>query len=115
MGFALAPLGSGLLQMLVMGRAGAFSIIVLSYPIALLFGVPAFFSARYLKWLGLKAVLFGGAGLGVLVGLVLAMDGLQERIVPVIVGVSLLALHGAIVAGLFWFIALWRANRSHAT
>lgn len=110
MGFALAPLGSGLLQMLVMGRAGAFSIIVLSYALALLFGVPAFFIARYLRWLGLKTVLFGGAGLGVLVGLVLAMDGLQGRIVPVIVGFMLLALHGAVVAGLFWFIALWRSK-----
>lgn len=93
-----------------MGGFRGFPIIVISYPLALMFGIPTFFIARYLGWLSLKAVLLGGAGLGVLVGLFIALDGLHGSPISIILGVALLAAHGAVVAGLFWFIALWRSS-----
>ncbi|ASV87891.1 hypothetical protein CES85_3476 (plasmid) [Ochrobactrum quorumnocens] len=48
-----------------MGGFRGFSVIMFSYPLIL--GIPAFFIARYLGWLSLKAVVLGGAGLGSLV------------------------------------------------
>ncbi|WP_244923329.1 hypothetical protein [Ochrobactrum quorumnocens] len=65
LGFALSPLASGVLQIFVMGGFRGFSVIMFSYPLIL--GIPAFFIARYLGWLSLKAVVLGGAGLGSLV------------------------------------------------
>ena len=113
LGFALSPLASGVLQIFVMGGFRGFPIIMFSYPLALMFGIPAFFIARYLGWLSLRAVFLGGAGLGVLVCLVLvALDGgYHERPLPIILGFAAMAAHGAAVAGLFWIIALWQRNR----
>ncbi|MBC2885754.1 hypothetical protein H7Q97_10085 [Ochrobactrum sp. CM-21-5] len=96
--------------MLVMRSFRGFPIIVYSYPLAIILGVPAFFIARYFGWLSLKAVLSGGASLGVFAGLLLALDGLHGRSLSIMLGFALLAAHGTVVAGLFWFIALWRRN-----
>ena len=93
-----------------MGGFGGFAITVISYPFALTLGIPAFFIARYLGWLSLKAVLLGDAGLGVLAGLLIALDGLNARAISIILGFALFAAHGAVVAGLFWFIAFWRSG-----
>ncbi|MBB4096020.1 hypothetical protein [Brucella pecoris] len=110
LGFALSPLASGILQIFVMGGFRGFPIIMYSYPVALILGIPAFFIARYLGWLSLKAVLSGGAGLGILAGLMLAFDGFHGRQLSVILGFALLATHGTVVAGLFWIIALWQRH-----
>ncbi|MEJ5020965.1 hypothetical protein WH297_14660 [Ochrobactrum vermis] len=106
----MSPLASGVLQIFVMGDFRGFAITVISYPFALTLGIPAFFIARYLGWLSLKAVLLGGAGLGVLAGLLITLDGLHGRPVSIILGFGLLAAHGAVVAGIFWFIAFWRSG-----
>lgn len=110
LGFALSPLASGVLQIFVMDRLGGFRIIIISYPFAFILGIPGFFIARYLCWLSLRAVLLGGAGLGVLVGLLIALEGLHDNPISIILGFSLFAAHGAVVAGLFWVIALWRCK-----
>ncbi|WP_235817573.1 hypothetical protein [Brucella cytisi] len=112
LGFALSPLASGVLQIILMGGFRGFPIILFSYPLALIFGIPAFFIAPYLGWQSLKATLLGGAGLGTLVCLVIvALDGgYHERPLPIILGFTALAAHGAVVAGLFWFIAFWRSG-----
>lgn len=108
----MSPLASGVLQTLLMGGFRGFPIIMFSYPLALMFGIPAFFVARYLGWLSLKAVLLGGAGLGLLVCLaMIALDGgYHGRPMPIILGGTAIAAHGAVVAGIFWFIALWRSG-----
>lgn len=112
LGFALSPLASGVLQIFVMGGFRGFPVIMFSYPVALILGIPAFFIARYLGWLSLKAVVLGGTGLGLLVCLVLvARDGgYHEAPAFIILGVATMSAHGAVVAGLFWIIALWRRN-----
>ncbi|MHC1551221.1 hypothetical protein [Phyllobacterium sp. K27] len=111
-GFALSPLASGVLQVLLMGGFRGFPIIMFSYPVALILGIPAFFVARYLGWLSLKAVVLGGAGLGLFVCCVMvAFDrGYHEAPAFIILGVAAMAAHGAVVAGLFWVIALWHRN-----
>ncbi len=104
----MSPLASGVLQIFVMGGFRGFAIIMFSYPVAFILGIPAFFIARYLGWLSLQAVLLGGAGLGVFAGLLIALDGLDGGAISIILGFALFAAHGAVVAGLFWVIALWR-------
>jgi len=116
LGFALSPLASGVLNMILMGGFHGFPIIMFSYPLALMFGIPAFFVARYLGWLSLRAVLLGGAGLGLFVCCVMvALDGgYHGRPSPIILGFAAMAAHSAVVAGLFWFIALWPRNEHKA-
>ncbi|MGU3495573.1 hypothetical protein ACLBXM_16155 [Xanthobacteraceae bacterium A53D] len=114
LGFALAPLASGVLQALVTGWLGAFGIVMFSYPLALILGIPGFLVARHLGWLGPKAVIAGGAGLGFSAAALLSLwPGLETTgfgIGAVIAGGVLLAIHGAVVAFAFWLIALsrWR-------
>ncbi|WP_266065061.1 hypothetical protein [Brucella intermedia] len=105
----MSPLASGVLQIFVMGGFRGFPIIMFSYPVAFILGIPGFFIALYLGWLSLRAVLLGGAGLGVLVGRLIALEGLHDNPISIILGFSLFAAHGAVVAGLFWVIALWRS------
>lgn len=63
MGFALSPLASsGVLQIFVAGGFRGFPIIVISYPFALILGIPAFFIARYLGWLSLRVALLAAHG-----------------------------------------------------
>ncbi|MBV7483228.1 hypothetical protein [Bordetella sp. BOR01] len=114
LGFALSPLASGVLQIFFMKGFRGFPIIMISYPLALVLGIPAFFAARHLGWLSLKAVLLGGAGLGFFAGCVLvALDGgYHEGPVWIVLGFAAMAAHGAVVAGLFWIIALSQSNRA---
>jgi len=44
--------------------------------------------------------ILGGAGLGVLVGLLIALEGLHDNPISIVLGFSLFAAHGAVVAGL---------------
>jgi len=119
LGFALSPLASGVFNVAFMGNPYAFGIVILSYPFALMLGIPAFIIARYLDWLSLRAVIAGGAGLGFLAGIIVGLAGSGFGGYPawsVILGFLLFAAHGAVVAGLFWLIALWRRhdNRRNA-
>jgi|GEM_PF-1221131 len=113
LGFALSPLASGVLGVAIKGSPMAFGIVIFAYPFALTLGIPAFIVARYLGWLSLPAVIAGGAGLSVLAGLLIALDGSGfggYAAWSVILGLLLFAAHGAVVAGLFWLIALWRRH-----
>ncbi|MBC8719937.1 hypothetical protein [Ochrobactrum sp. Marseille-Q0166] len=112
-GFLLAPLASGLLQLLILGAAG-FPVVIFSYPVALILGIPVYIAARKLGWLSLKATLLGGAALGGLTGLVIITvgGGMHSSAVSFLFGFALLAAHGGIVAAAFWFIALWRNGLS---
>jgi len=113
LGFAMSPLASGVFNVLIMGRPGALLVVIFTYPFALTLGVPAFIVARYLGWLSLRAVIAGGASLGVLAGILLGLagDGFRGYAAwSVILGLLLFAAHGAVVAGLFWLIALWRRH-----
>ena len=115
LGFALSPLASGVFQAAFMGNPAAFMVVIFSYPFALMLGIPAFMVARRLGWLSPLAVVAVGATLGLLAGVVInysagfGFGGYSAG--SIIVGFLLFAVHGAIVAGLFWLIAL---RRSHA-
>lgn len=109
LGFALAPLASGILQMLVMG-IGGIPIIIFSYPFALGLGIPAFFVARHMGLLSLRYCILGGASLGGLTGVLLAfaMGGVHAGAPSIMLGFALLSVHGGVVGGAFWMVALWR-------
>lgn len=111
LGFALAPLASGVLQSVIMLSPLSFSSIVMfSYPLALLFGIPGFLLARRKGWTSLKATVLAGAGLGLLASMLVNffLDLPGFGLAAVAIGAALCAAHGAAVALAFWFIALRR-------
>ncbi|MBS0520317.1 MAG: hypothetical protein JSR90_16595 [Proteobacteria bacterium] len=114
-GFAIAPLAPALLLAIVLLAIGGehatetlqytpYAAFV-SYPIALLFGAPAFFVMRRRHWNGWRAYLVAGVLLGLLFFL-LSLVSMEGGLVEHILATLPFALTGAVAASLvFWAIA----------
>ena len=116
LGFALAPLASGLLQGIIMGTFGAVIFAwVFAYPISLVLGIPAFILFRKKSWLKMWQVTLAGTILGivggVLFGLLVGFEGYSVQ--SVFKGLVLFGLHGLVVSLTFWFVTLLRSSSNN--
>lgn len=110
--FLLAPLPVGIFIAVVLGYTGAgslrdiFAISVIAQGVAsvsaVVLGLPAYLLFRWMGWLGPLQTVFAGAILGFIWGMVQIPAGYPQsnHIAPV--------AYGAVVAALFWVIALRR-------
>lgn len=135
-GFVLAPLAPGVLISLIMGlRSGLdadmvgviAAIAFFSYPVALVFGIPAHYLCRHRRWTGLSIyILFGlvlGAvpyflsalvvGFGRLIGTGDRAAGeLGTMMVTALPVLAIGAIAGLVAGASFWVIAVKKFNSS---
>lgn len=107
-GFLLAPLASALLQGLIMLSPGAaIMTLIFAYPLALLLGLPGYLLFRRMRWLKPWQVIAAGGTLGAAVALIVFLGTGQGAVsAPTLLAVGLFTLHGAVVAAVFWWIAI---------
>ena len=115
--FLLAPLAPCLVQAVAMKNpVGLIVYAFFSYPLVAVFGVPSFLLFRRLGWLSLPHIVLAGSVLGVVSALLLSSVfgwGLESYAAQsVALSLAIFAVHGAIAAGVFWFIGL-RGNGSN--
>ena len=110
-GLLVAPLASGVLHAVSMGRATAgLAALVVAYPAAVLLGFPVWLLFLRMHWFRWWQAVFAGLGLGFLGGalfhLLFGSDYSAFSVPSVVLGLGLFALHGAVVAAVFWLVAV---------
>ena len=102
--FAVAPLTAPVIGTLQTLDPRTFALmVVFSYPLSLVAGIPAYFLFRYLGWLSLWSVVLASALLGGIVALTLLQLG----------GALLFCGFGAATGLVFWLIAFARLRSNN--
>jgi hypothetical protein len=115
-GFLGAPLISGVLySVMTLSPSAGFFALIFAYPFAWMLGIPAYLLFRKMGWLKFWQVLLAGAVLGGIACALFSWGGSPANLERSdLIWMGLFIIHGAVVAAMFWLIAIKKRRFDHA-